>query len=252
MLAANPFSLDGKTILVTGASSGIGRACAKLCATCGAKIVATGRDAARLAETCAEIPSEKCRALTADFSSEESVEKFLNALAETRLDGIVHCAGISPLRPFPFTSEKHFSDALKINTLAPLELTRQFLKREILRENASVVFIASVAGTRIAAPGKAAYALSKSALCGAAKVMALELASRKIRVNCICPAAVKTPIHAKSGLTDEQLAADAERYPLKRYGEPEEVAAAAIYLLSDAAAWTTGTELVIDGGLSLS
>jgi len=246
----NPFSLNEKTILVTGASSGIGRACAQVCAKCGARVIATGRDEARLAETCAEI--ENARAVPADLTSEESVENLLRALDGERLSGIVHCAGISGFRPFTFTTEKQLASALKINTFAPLELTRQLLKREILGENSSVVFISSVAGTQSSAIGQTAYALSKTALCGAAKVMALELAAQKIRVNCICPAAVETPIHAKAGLTAEELSADAKKYPLQRYGKPEEIAATAVYLLSDAASWTTGTEIIIDGGLSLS
>lgn len=252
MTTSNPFSLNGKTILVTGASSGIGRACAQLCAKCGARVIATGRDETRLAETFSALAGKHHLCVSADLTSREDQAKLLDTLAGENLSGVVHCAGISEFRPFSFTTEKNFANALATNTLAPLELTRQLLKREILGENSSIVFIASVAGTQLATNGQTAYALSKSALFGASKVMALELAPKKIRVNCICPAAVETPIHAKNGLTQEQLVADAEKYPLKRYGKPGEIAAAAVFLLSDASAWTTGTSLVIDGGLSLS
>lgn len=253
-MAKNPFSLEGKVILVTGASSGIGRACAVACAEAGASVVLTGRDEARLEETFRML-SQPLGALTAkcvaDLSDEKDFENLLGA-SSAPYDGIVHCAGISKLRPFPFASPQVLKKLLSVNTLAPIELTRRLLKNGAVRNGASIVFVSSIAGMRIASVGQTAYALSKAALCGAAKAMALELAYQKTRVNCICPGAVETPIHASAGLSEEQLADDAQKnYPLQRYGKPEEIAYAAVYLLSDSAAWTTGTELVIDGGLTL-
>lgn len=254
MSAANPFSLENKTVLITGASSGIGRACAVECARAGASLILTGRDETRLAGTLAEaekISSAKHFAVPADLTDDSGVEKLLAAVP-TPLDGIVHSAGIPLLRPFAFSSPKNLEKLWRVNTLVPLELTRQLLKRNAVRDAASVVFVASICGASIAAVGQTAYASSKAALCGASKVMALELAQRKIRVNSICPGGIETPIHALNGLSEEQLEEDRTRYPLKRYGRPEEIAYAAIYLLSDAAAWVTGTQLVIDGGFTLS
>lgn len=253
-MAKNPFSLENKVILITGASSGIGRACAVACAEAGASVVITGRDGTRLEETFRMLPESR-GAFTAKCVADLSDEKdFANLLCASPApyDGIVHCAGISKLRPFPFVSPQIIEKTLQTNTLAPIELTRQLLKKEAIRDGASIVFISSVAGTYSTAIGQTAYALSKAALCGAAKAMALELADQKTRVNCICPGAVDTPIHASIGLSEEQLAGDAQKnYPLRRHGKPEEIAYAAVYLLSDAAAWTTGTELVVDGGLTL-
>lgn len=248
----NPFSLENKTILITGASSGIGRACAIECARAGARLVITGRDEGRLSETLSALSGKEHSAVPADLTqTDEAAEKLLAAVPAV-LDGIVHAAGISQLRPFPFVSPKNLENVFQINTLAPLELTRRLLKKGKIREGSSIVFISSTAGTRISSVGQTAYAASKAALCGAAKSMALELAFQKIRVNSICPGAVDTPIHESVGLNREQLEADAQNYPLRRHGKPEEIAYAAVYLLSDAAAWTTGTELVIDGGLTLS
>lgn len=249
----NPFSLENKTVLITGASSGIGRACAVECARAGASVTLTGRDESRLAGTLSEIrkiSEAEHFCVPADLTDDADFEKLLAAVPAP-LDGVVHSAGISLLRPFPFTSPKNLEKILKLNTLVPLELTRQLLKRNSVKNGASVVFVSSVAGTQIACVGQTAYAASKAALCGAAKAMALELAYQKIRVNCICPGGIETPIHELNGLSEEQLVEDRKLYPLARYGTPEEVAYAAIYLLSDAAAWITGTQLVIDGGYTL-
>lgn len=244
------FSLGGKRVLVTGASSGIGRACAVECAGAGASVVVTGRDEARLAETL-----EKMRGISvtehfcvpADLTDDSDFEKLLGDVPAP-LDGVVHSAGISALRPFAFTKPELFEKILALNTRIPLELTRRLLKKGTIRDGASIVFIASVAGTGSAAIGQTAYAASKSALCAAAEVMAIELAYQRTRVNCVCPGVVDTPIHAGAGADVGQLGSSC---PLGRIGAPEEIAYAARYLLSDAAAWITGTRLVIDGGLSL-
>lgn len=185
------------------------------------------------------------------MSEISGIEKIVGAIGEP-LDGIVHCAGISNYRPFLFSAPKKIDEVFKTNVGAPVELTRLLLKKNVLAGGASVVFVSSVAGTRVAAPGQSSYALSKAALCGIAKTMALELEPQGIRVNSICPGMVETPMLKLSGLSDEQISAAKKTYPLQRYGKPEEIAYAAIYLLSDAAAWTTGTELVVDGGLTLS
>lgn len=249
----NPFSLKDKVILITGASSGIGRACAIECARAGASVIITGRNAERLDETFRMLPASRgsySNMCVADLTDEKDFESLLSA-SPIPYNGIVHSAGISALRPFPFVSPKNLEKLLNLNTLIPLELTRRLLKNGTVQDGASIVFISSIAGTRIAAVGQTAYAASKAALCGAAKAMALELAYQKTRVNCICPGAVSTPIHESVGLSEDQLQIDTQNYPLRCYGKPEEIAYAAVYLLSDAAAWTTGTQLVIDGGLTL-
>lgn len=245
------FSLEGKIILVTGASSGIGRACAIECARAGASVVATGRDPARLEATCDAFPRPRGAYSTfcvADLTVEKDFENLLCA-CPAPYDGVVHAAGISALRPFAFTKPELFEKLLAFNTRIPLELTRRLLKKGMIRDGASIVFISSVAGTGSAAIGQTAYAASKSALCAAAEVMAIELAYQRTRVNCICPGVVDTPIHASVGADVGKLGVAS--CPLGRAGRPEEIAHAARYLLSDAAAWITGTRLVVDGGLSL-
>ncbi|MCD8207719.1 MAG: SDR family oxidoreductase [Bacteroidales bacterium] len=245
----SPFSLENKTILVTGASSGIGRACAIECAKVGAKIFLSARDETRLEETRSQLSGEGHTVVSSDLSDDSGIEKLIASISEP-LDGIVHCAGIHKLRPFMFAARKNVDETLRINTLAPLELTRALLKKDMVEDGSSIVFMASISGSHVVANGQVAYAASKAALCGAAKVMALELAAKKIRVNCICPGMVETPLC--EALNNEERSELLKKYPLARYGSPQEIAYATIYLLSSASAWTTGSEMVIDGGYTIA
>lgn len=244
----NPFSLQGKTVLVTGASSGIGQATAITCARMGADVVITGRDAGRLQET-GNLMDEVKVQIVADLVVPEDVEKLVAALPP--LDGAVLCAGNSTTLPLQFGTREKFNDMFDVNFFAPVELLRLIYKKKVLQKGASVVLIASIGGTHSFMPGNGVYGASKAALNSVMKYAAREYASRKVRVNSICPGMVDTPLIHRGTITEEQLAEDAKRYPLGRYGQPDDIANGAIYLLSDASSWLTGHDLVIDGGFSI-
>jgi NAD(P)-dependent dehydrogenase (short-subunit alcohol dehydrogenase family) len=244
----NPFSLKGKTILVTGASSGIGQATAIECAQMGAEVVITGRDTERLQATADLMGTLKAQ-IAADLTNQEDVERLVAALPP--LDGAVLCAGNSTTLPLQFGSREKFDEMFNVNFFAPVELLRLMYKKKVLQKGASVVLIASIGGTHSFMPGNGVYGASKAALNSLMKYAAREYASRKIRVNSICPGMVDTPLIHRGTITEEQLAEDAKRYPLGRYGKPDDIANGAVYLLSDASSWLTGHDLVIDGGFSI-
>ena len=245
----NPFSLEGKTILVTGASSGIGQATAVSCAGIGAKVVITGRDPERLQETQNHLEGQCEAMIPADLTVTEDVENLIKTLPP--LDGAVLCAGNSTTLPLQFGTREKFDDMFDVNFFAPVELLRMMYKKKVLQKGASVVLIASIGGTHSFMPGNGVYGASKAALNSVMKYAAREYASRKVRVNSICPGMVDTPLIHRGTITEEQLAEDAKRYPLGRYGQPEDIANGVIYLLSDASSWLTGHDLVIDGGFSI-
>ncbi len=245
----NPFSLEGKTVLVTGASSGIGRETAIECSRMGADLVITGRDTGRLQETCDQLSSAPKAQLVADLTSTEDVKQLVAAMPP--LDGAVLCAGNSTTLPMQFGTREKFDEMFDVNFFAPVELLRLLYKKKVLQKGASVVLIASIGGTHSFMPGNGVYGASKAALNSVMKYAAREYASRKVRVNSICPGMVDTPLIHRGTITEEQLAEDAKKYPLGRYGRPDDVAHGAIYLLSDASSWLTGHDLVIDGGFSI-
>jgi NAD(P)-dependent dehydrogenase (short-subunit alcohol dehydrogenase family) len=246
----NPFSLEHKTILITGASSGIGKQTAINCAKMGAHVIVTGRNPERLQTVFAQLPGEGHLAIAADLSLDEDVEKLLQALP--KLDGIVHSAGILESIPFSFTNSEKLSKIMKVNFEVPFGITQTLVKTKKLNKAASVVFVSSLSGISTIASGISAYSASKGAICASVRVMALELAAKKIRVNSICPGMVNTEMNLENNnLSEEQLKADEMRnYPLG-YGTADEVSHAIIYLLSSASSWVTGTNMVIDGGASI-
>ena len=246
----NPFSLEGKNILVTGASSGIGEAVAIKCALMGAGVAVTGRNVERLKAVYDQLEDAPFRAqITADLTVAEDLERLVAALPP--LDGAVLCAGNSTTLPLQFGSREKFDDMFNVNFFAPVELLRLMYKKKILNKGASVVLIASIGGTHSFMPGNGVYGASKASLNAVMKYAAREFASRRVRVNSICPGMVDTPLIHRGTITEEQLAEDAKRYPLGRYGRPDDIAHGAIYLLSDASSWLTGHDLVIDGGFSI-
>lgn len=245
----NPFSLEGKTILVTGASSGIGQATAIACAAMGATVIISGRDSERLSATRAQLDMHCSDAIQADLTVPGDVDNLIKSLPA--LDGAVLCAGNSTTLPLQFGSREKFDEMFDVNFFAPVELLRMMYKKKILQKGASVVLIASIGGTHSFMPGNGVYGASKAALNSVMKYAAREYASRKVRVNSICPGMVDTPLIHRGTITEEQLAEDAKRYPLGRYGQPEDIANGVIYLLSDASSWLTGHDLVIDGGFSI-
>ena len=247
----NPFSLDGKTILVTGASSGIGQTTAIECSKMGATLVITGRNAERLQETFTKLESNNGdhQQVVADLVTDEGVNTLISSLK--KIDGVVLSAGRGCTLPFQFANREKFDEIFNINFFSQTEILRLLYKKKILNKEASVVIIDSIGGTKRYSNGNSIYGASKAALLSIMKFCAREFAPRKVRVNCLCPGMVETPLIHKGSLTEEQLQADVDRYPLKRYGRPEDIAYSAIYLLSDASSWVTGHDLVIDGGCSI-
>ncbi len=245
----NPFSLEGKTILVTGASSGIGRTTAIECSKLGATLVLTGRNEEALIETKVQLIGENHTYVVADLSDEKNCEELSKQLPE--LDGCVSNAGMGKMLPVQFYSMDILEDVFKINSFAPMLLLKHLVKKKKLKNPSSVVFTASISGYNNIAPANGIYGASKSALSAYMKYAALELAGKGIRCNAVHPGRVNTPLIANRLLSQEDVEKDMAQYPLKRYAEPEEVAYAIIYLLSDASAFVTGSNLVIDGGRSL-
>lgn len=246
----NPFSIEGKTILVTGATSGIGRATAITCAQLGANVVLTGRNVSRLKETL-NMMSDVCKHLIipADLTDEAQVQALLESVPA--VDGVACCAGVAEMKPFAFVTEEDVERVFKTNCFAPVMLVNKLLKAKKLNKGGSVVFVSSVDGPKIVHAGNSVYSGSKSALVGLARNMAIDLASKKIRVNSVLPGTTDTPMIRTENVTEEMLAETAKAFPLKRFAKPEEIANAIIFLLSDAASFVTGTELTVDGGYSI-
>lgn len=241
----NPFSLRGKQILVTGASSGIGRGIAIACSKMGATVIINGRNEQRLAETMTEMQGEENLSLAADLSDSNSLTEMVCRLP--KLDGIVHCAGIGLRVLCKQLQEADLDTMMDVNFKAPVMLQTEILKQKKINKGASIVFIASIASDSPSI-GNAVYSASKGAIISYANCLALELAPRQIRVNCILPAMIWTDLIFKGGVTEEVLKEDEKKYPLKRYGKPEDIANLSIYLLSNAAAWMTGSSIKITGG----
>jgi NAD(P)-dependent dehydrogenase (short-subunit alcohol dehydrogenase family) len=248
----NPFSLAGKHVLVTGASSGIGLAIAVACARMGARITATGRDEARLAQMLAllnQISGEAHRSVMADLTQAADRERLAVAL-EGNIHGVVHSAGISRLCPVKMMSADHLQEIQRTNVEAPVLLTQQLLRGNRIEAGGAVLFIASIAA-HIGVAGVGAYSASKAALLAMSRCLAMEVAKREIRVNCLSPALVETPLMDATAQVVGSLEQQRAQYPLG-FGKPEDVAHAAIFMLSSASRWVTGTTLVMDGGLTIS
>ena len=247
----NPFSLEGKTILVTGASSGIGRAIAVECSKMGAQLIITARNEERLKETLSSMDNPHLhRIIVADLLNEKDMDNVVMFISN-KLDGIVQCAGFTIPKPFQFLSHDNMRDVMGVNFEAPILLTQTLLKKKKIANPSSVVFISSINGVLCSYPGASIYAASKGAMNGIAKNLAIELAVKGIRVNSVNPGMVQTNILDYDIISEEQLRDDMKKYPMKRHGKPEEIAYAVIYLLSDASSWVTGSNLVIDGGYTL-
>lgn len=245
----NPFSLEGKTILVTGASSGIGRGIAVTCSKMGAKVIINGRNSSKLQETMSLMEAESCQIAIGDLACSD----VLSSLVETfpKLDGVVHCAGIGQRIPCKQVKESDVRHVMEVNFNAPVLLMSTLLQQKKINKGASIVFIASIASWS-PSYGNSVYSASKGAIISYANCLALELAPRHIRVNCISPAMVWTDLILKDGIDEEQLKEDEKKYPLKRYGQPEDIANLAVYMLSDASSWMTGSNVKITGGGKLS
>jgi NAD(P)-dependent dehydrogenase (short-subunit alcohol dehydrogenase family) len=241
----NQFRLDDKTILVTGASSGIGHAVAVQCARAGAKIIATGRDPERLEAVFSVLEGGGHRKIVADLN--DSVQMDMLADESGAVDGVVHSAGMHGVIPMRMASEKMLSSVMHTNYNVPMLLTQRQLARRLLRDGSSVLLLASIAALT-GKVGVGPYSGSKGALIGTMRCLALEVAKRGIRVNAVCPGMVDTPL---LNMNPEWLEEQGKNYPLG-IGMPDDVAFAAIYFLSDASKKVTGTSFSLDGGVTFT
>lgn len=248
----NPFSLEGKTILVTGASSGIGRQCALDCAKMGAKVVAVGRNQVRLDEVVGEIEGEGV-SYSYDLSNLECIKELVATIVgeNGKLDGFIHAAGIEVTNPVKLSKADEYETLFRVNCLSAFEIVKNLCGIKTFNKGGSIVLISSISGV-IARKGLSAYAASKGALMSAARVMALELASREIRVNTVSPGTILTPMmqNALETMNEEDREKRVEGFPLG-LGKTTDISNACIFLLSDASRWVTGQNLVVDGGYTI-
>lgn len=248
MYIDTPFSLQGKSILITGASSGIGRATAIVCSRMGAHVFITGRNKYELNVTFNQLYGSGHMQLSADLTEESDVAELVENIG--MLDGLVSNAGVNKRALVTFLKLHDMDRILKTNFGAPVILLKKLLKAKKIRSESSIVFISSIAVFQ-SSLGDGVYSASKGAINAFSKVLALELAPKKIRVNTIMPGMIRTQLIEKGPLTDEDYINDEKKYPLGRYGTAEEIAYAVLFLLSDHTRWITGSDLVIDGGRTL-
>lgn len=241
------FSLEGKKLLITGASSGIGRSMAVECSKAGASVVLTARNEERLKETLAMMEPGEHLIYPADMMQEEDVENLAQSIPY-KLDGVVLCAGINDKLIIKQISNLDIDKMVSTNFTGPVRLVQSLLKGKKINKFCSFVFMSSVSAF-YPSVSNALYASTKAAITQFSKVLALEVLSLKARVNSIEPAFVETEMISK--YPPEVLDEIRANYPLGRFAKPEEIAYAAIYYLSDASQLVTGTSLVIDGGYTL-
>jgi len=248
----NPLNMSNKTVLVTGASSGIGRQTAVELAALGARLVLVGRDEVNLAATLALLPDAKHVLAPFDLNQPDKLSGWLREMTASigLLHGLAHCAGIHLVKPLKFMEPKDYQLIFESNIGVAFNLSKAFCQKRIASKPASIVFISSAAAIKGQA-AIAAYAASKGALISLTRSLAIELAQDGIRVNCVVPGVVQTAMTEKlfDKMTEQQIQTMTKMHPLG-LGKAEDVAHAIAYLLSDASRWMTGTSLVIDGGYS--
>ena len=246
-------AFDGRWVVVTGASSGLGRATALELARHGARPVLIGRDAQRLAETATALHGSEHRVLSLDLARHDAIAPAIaNLCADVGpLYGLCHAAGIALTRPLSSNTAEVMQSQLDVNLLAGLELARAVCRRDVMSpEGGSLLFISSIYGL-VGMPGQIGYCASKGALAAAVRAMAIELARRQVRANCLSPGLVRTHMtgEAFAKLTAEQVAKLESAHPLG-VGQAEDVARAAVFLLAPGTRWITGVDLPVDGGFT--
>lgn len=248
----NNFSLKDKNIVITGASSGIGRACAMCCSKMGAAVLLIGRNKQELEKTKALVARpESAKILAVDLTNFEAVAQGIKEalVGFDHVDGVIHAAGISTTLPFRNSSTEKMNHFFQVNVVSALHLTQLLIKPAIINPSgASIVFITSVM-SEVGESAKVLYSMTKGALLAASRSLAIELAPKGIRVNCVAPGVVDTPMVQKAyyNQSDESMQHIKALHPLG-IGQPEDVANACVFLLSGASRWITGTQLIIDGG----
>ena len=249
----NPFSLKAKKILVTGASSGIGKSAAIWCNKFGAELLLVARDTQRLQETFNTLHGENNAFYSIDLNHHELLEPIVSEYVEKhgKFDGFIHAAGIEITTPLQLMKPTQYEELFSINVISGFQLARVLSNKKYMNPvGGSFIFISSVMGF-LGQSGKIAYCSSKGALISGARAMALELSKKNIRVNTISPSIVETEMTKRmfSSMPEESIKAISDMHPLG-YGKTDDIAFAAIYLLSDASRWVTGSNLIIDGGYS--
>jgi len=251
----NPFSLKLKTIVVTGASSGLGRNISIAISKMGAKVIMIARNEDRLKETLKLLEGSKHCYYSFDLLNISEIKSLLVTIVKEngKLDGLVHSAGIESTMPLKILSNEHLEQTFKINVFSAIEFTKQFsIKKNVNQQGASVIFLSSVMGS-LGEKGKVAYCGSKAAVKNMVKPLALELASNQIRVNSISPGLILTEMTQKlfDSISLQNVQNIKDKHPLG-IGEVNDVSNLCIYLLSDSSKWMTGSNITIDGGYSIS
>lgn len=250
----NPFSLQEKIILITGASSGIGKATALVCAKLGGTVVACGRNVDRLNQVLEELKSisqNDHKIIQADLTSNEDINRLVEECP--KIHGLVSNAGIVTTKLLKFAKEEEITEIWKTNTLSHVLLFQSLFKKKKLNKNSSIVFTASIGGNSSFVPGNGLYGMAKAAINSLTKYIAIEFAGKGIRCNNVCPGMIVTPMTQNiDALSGEDFEKDKKNYLLNRYGTPEEVAYTISFLLSDASSFITGQSLIVDGGFSIN
>jgi NAD(P)-dependent dehydrogenase (short-subunit alcohol dehydrogenase family) len=247
----SPYSIEGKTILITGGAGGIGSEVARVCSKLGARVVLT--DIREDALQAALVSLDKVEvgehlAITADLTNPDDLNRLVDQMPD--LDGFVCNAGVMKLVLAQFITEDELTRIQRINLNAPILLTKALLKKKKIRKGGSIVFTASAAGVYRVSIGNAIYATTKCGIDAFMRTVALEYGPKGIRCNSVNPGMVETSLIG--GFTEEQKQKEMQNYPLRRFAKPEDIALGIVYLLSDASSFVTGTALKIDGGMTLS
>lgn len=246
----NPFNLEGKKIILTGASSGIGRQCAIDFSRMGATIVMIARNQERLSKALSEMSGTGHIMISADLTNFNDIPIIVESITQSvgKVDGLVNCAGISTTLPLKLVSSDKLDEFFKTNVYSAVELTREVANIKHMNPGGSVIFLSSIMGC-VGESGKSLYSMTKGALIAASRSLACELARRQIRVNCVSPGAILTPINEHlPHMADPEQRKKLEEKHLLGLGKTEDISYACIYLLSNASRWVTGQNLIVDGG----
>lgn len=250
----NPFTLEGKNILITGASSGIGRQCAIDCSKMGARVILVARNQERLYETLSHMEGKDNLCVSYDLTNLVDMSLMVKGIVSKvgPIDGVLHCAGISVTAPLKLTTVEHLDKFFKTNVYSAIFLTKEVCKlKNYNKLGTSIVFFSSVMGM-VGESLKSSYSLTKGALLSGMRSLSCEYAKKNIRFNCISPGVIETPINASQPyMADPELRSEFESKHLLGIGKCTDISNACIYLLSNASSWVTGQNLIVDGGYTV-